>query len=274
MKKENTFYKLYDRLILESIRILSESQLDQLKATFVGEGELDKPIKIGGKKEKGKKMSEDVWNKISNLTISRANKDNTKLKDLPQYFIWLLKMVAAEKLPKEDIDQFGDSSFGKGLISRFVNKKIAKYLKQRDITKYSNVEDLRTDVADAEDQLPYEYEQGENLVPQEGIDELKQVGIDLIGTVAGYQCFKVPQGNDSEETFKVYTKYLAKCASGDITLDICTMRNYGSFKKYIQNEDYYIFFNTNDKKAPYQFGYGSQQFHDVGNRSVLDADYK
>jgi len=107
------------------------------------------------------------------------------------------------------------------------------------------------------------------LVSKSDILRLEDVGVKLIGIVAGYQIFKT--SNSDQETWDVYRKILAKCKEG-ASIHICTMAGYSHFKNYLEKHPgsvYYTIYNQNDPLSPYQFHYESNQFKDRKNDDIF-----
>ena len=99
--------------------------------------------------------------------------------------------------------------------------------------------------------------------------KLKDVGINLIGLVAGYQIFKV--SSMDKQTWEVYRTILGKCKEG-ASIHICTIAGYSHFKNYLEKHpgsSYYVIFNQNDPLSPYQFHYESNQFKDRKDADVF-----
>lgn len=111
-----------------------------------------------------------------------------------------------------------------------------------------------------------------NLVPLQGIEELKAAGINFIGTVDGYQSFEVPSNlNGSEKAYKAYIKHLANCSGRDkgAKIRLCTMAARGNFDYYLAKGDLYVFYNLGDPKSPYQFSYETNQFMDKDDKRIF-----
>ena len=107
------------------------------------------------------------------------------------------------------------------------------------------------------------------LVSKSDILKLQDVGIKLIGLVAGYQIFKV--SNMDKQTWEVYRTILGKCKEG-ASIHICTIAGYSHFKNYLEKHpgsSYYVIFNQNDPLSPYQFHYESNQFKDRKDADVF-----
>ena len=124
------------------------------------------------------------------------------------------------------------------------------------------------EIRDQQEDTGEEETGGNNLVTPTQIQNLKEVGINLLGVVDGYQCFKIPMsamGNES--AYKLYKNILGQCSGGAI--EICTIASFDTFNTYLQDDDYYIFFNKKDPNSPYQFHYASHQFMDRTDSSII-----
>ena len=118
-------------------------------------------------------------------------------------------------------------------------------------------------------------EDAEYHVNGAGIEKLKNVGIELIGTVMSdgkdYQVFKIPKSNNSQPTWKVYRSELGKCAgrSQGRKVGFCTIAEYDAFKTYINKDDMYLFYNISDIDSPYQFHYKDNQFMNSDDEEII-----
>ena len=107
------------------------------------------------------------------------------------------------------------------------------------------------------------------MVSKADILKLEDVGVKLIGLVAGYQIFKV--SNSDKETWEVYRKILGKCKEGG-SIHLCTIAGYDNFRNYLQKSPgsvYYLIYNQNYPLSPYQFHYESNQFKDRKNADIF-----
>jgi hypothetical protein len=219
-------------ILLES---LNEASIEQLQQIYV-----DKNI-----------ISSEDFEQIKKATNNKG-----------AYATWLAKKVADKIIKTEDIYKYEE-------YFKIFDKYKAKY-PLKDINQYKTRNDVQTflettiDIIDNLTKVTGQStEPSKNLVPLKGVEELKSVGISLLGIVDGYQCFKVPDslvGN--EEAWKIYRKWLAKCGGreeGD-SIAICTMGSLDHFNTYLKKGPYYVFFNMKDSDAPYQFHYETNQF--------------
>lgn len=277
MKQKKTINFFFEKFLKESIEILSEATLDQLKDKYVGTGPID--VKVGGTPMKGNRIPEEIWNEITGLQLTFGNKS---IPMKPNYVAWLASQVAVGRLKEEDIYKYGDTGReekDKGFISLFMDPKHKKYLDKNDITLYKDSKDLEKDVLKAQSlakktkiTTPGETDEEGKYVTKEEIGYLKDVGIELLGVVSGYQCFKVPQGNNSEETWKVYNRILGRCSKKMIMCTFGDISRYPNFKEYVggsKADDLYVFVNTSDPDAPYQFHYRGNQFMDVSDQPQI-----
>lgn len=223
--------------------IIAEASIEQLQQQFVDTG----------------KITQEVFDEILKVTKSKG-----------AYATWLVKKVQEGIIANEDIYKYED------YLKIFDRYK--REFPSSDINAYRTKEDVEGFVTKAVEiqERDVEYTgaatgNAANLVSAKGIAELKAVGIDFIGIVDGYQVFEVPtklRGND--QAYAVYKKHLANCAGRDqgAKIQICTMANISHFNNYLMNGPYYVFFNLNDPKSPYQFHYESNQFMDKNDIPV------
>jgi hypothetical protein len=184
--------------------------------------------------------------------------------------------VADKKIKEEDIYKY--EKYFK------IFNKYKKYFKYPDILRYKEdgVRNFEKEAIEAQDKISgfgVDTEGGstKNLVTPDGIEELKNVGIEFLGTVEGYQSFKIPKKLSGDEaSYKTYRKILGKCGKSDededkesSNINICTFASYGHYKQYLKNGDLYVFFNRSDSLSPYQFSYEAKQFMDRKNQSVV-----
>jgi hypothetical protein len=223
--------------------ILNEVSEEQLRAQFVDSG----------------KISEEDFDQIV-----AASKGKTA------YMTWLCARVAKQDIKAEDIYKFAD------YLDVFEKNK--RFFPSPDINSYRDarqVQDFTSkaiEIAEKNiDRTGGNMEAGKNLVPLQGVEQLASVGIKLLGTVDGYQCFKVPKSANNKEAWEVYKKWLANCANRaqGAKIEICTMAGFDHYQRYIKDGDYYVFYNLNDPLSPYQFHYESNQFMDKNDKQVI-----
>jgi hypothetical protein len=213
--------------ILESI--LFEASTDSLKKDFVDSG----------------KVSQEIFDSIVDASNGQYG-----------YAVWLLKRVIEKVILPEDIYKYKD-------YLEVFNRYKKRY-PSNDITQYKTREQVREfvlksiEIMDMKAEAPVD---GDSLVSTTDMMKLKSIGINMIGIVDGYQCFKVPTelAND-ENAYKIYTKILGD--AGGKKISICTMANFSHFQSHLQDDDFYVFFNKKDDLSPYQLGYAQKQFKD------------
>lgn len=213
--------------LLESI--IFEASTDKLKKDFVDSG----------------KVSQDIFDSIVDASNGQYG-----------YAIWLLKRVIEKIILPEDIYKY------KNYLKVFDRYK--KKFPSNDITQYKTREQVRDFVLNAIKIIDMQSESptdDNNLVTTTDMMKLKSIGINMIGMVDGYQCFKVPKelAND-ENAYKIYKKILGDAGGKDIA--ICTMGNFSHFQNHLKDDDFYVFFNKKDDLSPYQLGYAQMQFKD------------
>jgi cytochrome c-type biogenesis protein CcmE len=188
------------------------------------------------------------------------------------YATWLSKMVIDKIIDSEDIYKFKEyfSIFNK-------NKKLYP---NSDINQYRTFYDVSEFISKTQEIRDKEIEVvggvgrgsiGKGLVTANEVRKLESVGIVLLGLQDGYQVFKIPQNvNNNKEGWKLYKDILGRCAGREngAKIDLCTMASDESFDKYLKDGPYYVMFNLNDPKSPYQFHYESGQFMDKNNKSI------
>ena len=224
--------------------ILTEVSMDDLKKQFVNSGKL---------------TIED----FENIVKASNNKSS--------YATWLTKKVVDKVIKAEDVYKY------KKYLEIFDNNKrefIEKDINQ--IKTKKEVQDFVTKAIEVEERLSKAglstKEATSNLVSSEGIKQLAEVGIELLGTIDGYQCFKIPQDlSGDKKAWRVYRKWLARCTGREEGkgIRLCTMADQENFDYYLHIEDLYVFFNMSDKKSPYQFSYKSGQFMDKNNNPII-----
>lgn len=210
------------------------------------------------------KLSEEIFDEIVEVSKGKG-----------AYVKWLAARVAEKKIKDEDIYKF------EGYIDSFEKAKRSPRGKAMfpiiDINQVKSSSDVR-EFIDAAIQFEEigsvegdeeEMDSDSVLISKSDILKLKDVGINLIGLVAGYQIFKV--SNINKETWEVYRTILGKCKEG-ASIHICTIAGYSHFKNYLDKHpgsSYYVIFNQNDPLSPYQFHYESNQFKDRKDADVF-----
>lgn len=224
---------------------LLKEQVDQntivLKNKYVGEG---KPI------------SEEDFDKLVDVTGNKF------------YLLsWLTKKVGTGIIKAEDIYKYKEYF---DLYEKNKNK-----FQHKDIHLYKTDEDVRNFLQEIvnlrEGNIVYDETQGkDNFVSQNDIERLElSGGVKYLGIYDNgnfkYQVFEVFGVN--KDVWKLYRDILGRCKGRDkgAKIDICTVGNYGYFKEYLtdpKGSSYFLLFNLDDPKSPYQLHYESGQFMD------------
>lgn len=232
------------KILLEDL----QSQIQQIKEKYVGEG---------------KPMSEKDFQSILDVT-------NNKF-----YLIsWLAKKVGSNIIKTEDIYKWKEYF---DLFEKNKNK-----FPHKDIHLYKNAEDVK-DFLDKifeirEGGIKFDETQGkENFVSQNEIEKLESTdGIKYLGVYDNenfkYQVFQVFGVN--KEVWKLYRDILGRCKGRDkgAKIDICTIGHYSFFKDYLtdpKGSSYFLLYNLDDPKSPYQLHYESGQFMDKNDNSRI-----
>lgn len=222
--------------IFESI--LFEAGADNLKKDYVDSG----------------KIPQEVFDKIVEVANNQYG-----------YALWLIRRVIDKVILPEDIYKY------KEYFSVF-NKHKGKFQK-KDINEYKTYPEVREFVLKCIEilevqSLSAQSSGGNNLVSETDILKLKNFGIEMIGMVDGYQCFKTPTNlKGNEAAWKTYKKILGD--AGGKKIEICTIGSFDHWNNYIEDDNFYIFFNKNDDLSPYQFGYKQKQFKDKNDTEYV-----
>lgn len=235
-------------IVKRVIREQNEATISNYKKIFVDSG----------------KLSEEVFDEIVEVCKSKG-----------AYVKWLAARVAERKIEDEDIYKF------EAYIDSFEKAKRTPRGKEMfpilDISQIKSPSDIRTFIEAAIDfeEVGKISTDDENidpdsvLVSKSDILRLEDVGVKLIGLVAGFQIFKVT--NSDKETWEVYRKILGKCKEG-ASIHLCTIAGYDNFREYLRKSPgsaYYLIYNQNDPLSPYQFHYESNQFKDRKNSDIF-----
>jgi hypothetical protein len=196
--------------------LLFEVSIDQLKQQFVDSGKLD----------------QSVFNDIVTASGSKS-----------AYATWLTKMVVSGIIQTEDIYKY-NSYF------KLFDRRKREYPFQ-DINQYKNVDAIRqfitksVELANAEQRDPSQ---------QKGVSKADKYQEFRIGSVAGFNVYKIPQGRDD--------LYGASCELGSGT-EWCTAtgktREY--FDDYVKKGPLFIFIKPGSDEK-YQFSYETESFMD------------
>jgi len=242
--------------LLDNLRIILVEdlalQIQQLKDKYVGK---DKP------------MTEEVFNKIQEVSGGKFN-----------YIAWLSKRVGTGLIKAEDVYKYKEyfDLFEKNK-NKFTNKDINLYKTAEDIQKFlDEVIDVR------EGDIVFDEITGkDNFVSKNDIEKLestggaKYMGIfenNLKDKITPYQVFQIFGVN--EKTWKLYRDILGKCKGRNrgARIDICTIASYRYFKDYLtdpKGSSYFVLYNLEDPKSPYQLHYESGQFMDKNDNSDI-----
>jgi antitoxin component YwqK of YwqJK toxin-antitoxin module len=224
---------------------LLKEQLDQntinLKNKYVGDG---KPV------------SEEDFNKIVDVTGNKF------------YLLsWLTKKVGTGLIKSEDIYKYKEyfNLFEKNK-NKFQHKDIHLYKTAEDVKKF-----LQEIFAVREGDIVFDEIQGQdNFVSQNEVEKLeKSGGVKYLGLFDNenykYQVFQIFGVN--QNVWKLYRDILGRCKgrSRGASIDICTIADYSYFKRYLSDpkgSSYFLLYNLNDRKSPYQLHFESGQLVD------------
>lgn len=237
--------------LLESIRgILLEdltSQIAPLKDKYVGDG---------------KPMTEKDF-------VSILNAANNKF-----YLIsWLAKKVGSNIIKPEDIYKWKEyfDIFEKNK-NKFQHKDIHLYKTDEDVKNFlDKVIEIR------EGDIKFDETQGkDNYVSKNDIEKLEATeGIKYLGMFDGYQVFQIFKV--AKDVWKLYRDILGRCKgrARGAKIDICTIAHYSYFKNYLtdpKGSSYFLLYNLEDPKSPYQLHYESGQFMDKNDSEIIKID--
>lgn len=240
--------------LVESLRLILledlQSQIQQIKDKYVGK---DKPI------------PESDFQKILDVT-------NNKF-----YLIsWIAKKVGQKIIKNEDIYKY------KEYFDLFEKNKNKGKFKHKDIHLYKTPQDVSDFLEEVikvrEGDIEFEETQGkDNFVTKSEVEKLISTGgVKYLGIFDNedfkYQVFQI-FGID-KETWKTYRDILGRCKGRNrgAKIDICTIGDYGYFKNYLKDpvgSSYFVLFNLDDPKSPYQLHHESGQFMDKNDNSTI-----
>jgi len=235
------------------LRILRE-QLDQntinIKNKYVGEG---------------KPMTEEDFQKLMEVTGGKF------------YLLsWLAKKVGLNIIKAEDIYKY------KEYFEIFEKNKNKGRFKHKDIHLYKTAEDVLDFIEEVikvrEGDIKFSETSGlDNYVSQDDIRKLEETkGIKFLGMYEGYQVFQIFKIH--KDVWKLYRDILGKCKgrSEGAKIEICTISSFQYFKDYLKDpkgSSYFLLYNLNDPKSPYQLHYESGQFMDKNDSERINIDY-
>lgn len=239
------------KLLLEDLDL----QIQQLKDKYVGEG---------------KSMSDEDFAKIQNVTGNKF-----------YLLAWLTKRVGNKMIKSEDIYKY------KEYFDIFEKNK--KKFTHKDINLYKTSEDLKKFLDEVinvrEGDIVFDEIQGkDNYVSQNEIEKLESTGgMKYLGMFEDetakknfkYQVFQI-YGVD-KNTWKTYRDILGKCKGREkgAKIEICTIADFEYFKDYLKDpkgSSYFLLYNLDDPKSPYQLHYESGQFLDKNDNPNIGFD--
>lgn len=190
---------------------------------------------------------------------------------------WLTKKVGQGIIKAEDIYKY------KEYFDLFEKNK--KKFTHKDIHLYKTAEDLQKFLDEVinirEGDIVFDEIEGkDNFVSKNDIEKLQSTnGAKYLGVFDSgkykYQVFQIFGVN--QQTWKLYRDILGKCKgrSRGARIDICTIGNYHYFKNYLtdpKGSSYFVLYNLDDPKSPYQLHYESGQFMDKNDNSITGID--
>ena len=204
-------------------RLISEVSIEQLKAQFVDSG----------------KLSEEVFDQIVNAVGGKT-----------AYATWLAKKVADRVIKPNVIDSF------KQYFSIF-DRHRTEFEKQ-DLNQYKTKEDVSTLVTKAK---KIARAIAKDPSKEKGVSQEAKYKQYLIGTVDGFNVYKIPQGATN--------LYGMSCELGKGT-EWCTAteKTAGHFKNYVKKGPLYMFIKPNSNEK-YQFAYESHEFRDKDDKRLF-----
>lgn len=234
------------------LRILKE-QLDlntqNIKNKYVGEG---------------KPMTEEDFQKLMDVTGGKF------------YLLsWLAKKVGQNIIKAEDIYKY------KEYFDIYEKNKNKGKFQYKDIHLYKTPEDVLNFIEEVikvrEGDIKFEETVGkDNYVIPNDIRKLEETGgIKYLGMFEKYQVFQIFKV--AKDVWKMYRDILGKCKgrSKGAKIDICTIGDYDYFKQYLtdpKGSSYFLLYNLDDPKSPYQLHYESGQFMDKNDNSRIGID--
>ncbi len=228
-----------DMNIFENLRslLIENALLQQLKDKYVGEG---KPV------------SDAYFELIENVSKNKF------------YLIqWLTKKVGTFIIKDEDIYKYEEyfEIFEKNK-SKFPYTDINQVKTADDVQEF-----IRKCIEIREGNIRFEEQpKGDNYLTQSEIEKLERGGgSKYLGMFDDYQVFQITKPN--EENWKVYRDLLGRCKGREqgAKIEICTIGQFSYFKKYLKEDrgsSYFVLYNLNDPKSPYQLHVETNQFMD------------
>lgn len=229
------------KLLLEDLNL----QIQNLKNKYVGEG---KPIK------------EEDFAKIQDVTNNKFN-----------LLAWLTKKVGTGIIKAEDVYKYKEyfEIFDKNK-NKFEHKDLNLYKTAEDVRKF-----LDTVISVREKDVEFEDIKGqENYVKPSEIEKLvSSGGAEYLGMWKDYQVFRIFKSN--EKVWRLYRDILGRCKgrARGAKIDICTIGDFDYFQRYLKQHrlsNYFLLYNLNDPKSPYQLHHETRQFMDKNDVPVED----
>ena len=201
---------------------------------------------------------------ITNEDIDLINKVTTN----QNYRKWLGNLVKNQVLKTEDIYKFKDYLEVYQKYSKKYPIKDIKLIKtEKDLNDFKHISIKIMDLS---------YKSDDNISPLLNTNEimyLKEVGIEYLGIVEGFQIFKVPMElKDNKESYKLYRDVLGKCSGDEINM--CTINSFDNFNYYLNTDDLYFLYNYSIPESPYQIHVESLSFLDRSNEESMDKERK
>lgn len=214
----------------------------------------------------GKPLSEEDFDKIIEVTGNKF-----------YLMSWITKKVGQGFIKAEDIYKYKEyfDIFEKNK-RKFQHNDIHLYKTDQDVKNF-----LKEVIKIREGGIVYDETQGkENFVTQKDIEKLESTGgIKYLGIFDNgdykYQVFQVFKVG--ENIWKLYRDILGRCRAREkgAKIDICTIGQYKYFKRYLseyEGSNYFVLYNLDDFRSPYQLHYESGQFMDKNDWEYHDID--
>jgi hypothetical protein len=235
-----------DYAIFEVDDLLTEDRIDFLKNQTVG-----------------KILSPDEFNQVVDIDPT-SNKKYTQ---------WLINVY--NKDFKQNHKSFKDfTSYKSNIINKIdFFEKNKSLFQNKDINQYS-LNSLNQNIDSVKKELNIDSDGSFEALDPNDINKLKKVGIKYLGEINGYQVIKIPKGNDSPQTHRVYADVVCQGKT-----HICTASNIRRFEYYLQNDNLFVILNPKDELSPYHVSFFTNQISDknddkTNNKEILDIAKK
>ena len=204
-------------------RILIEVSIEQLQTQFVDSG----------------KLTQEVFDEIVNAVGGKT-----------AYATWLAKKVADGVIDSDSIGSFGQ------YISIFDRHR--KKFEKQDLNQYKTEDDVFTLATKAKE---IETDIANDPSKEKGISKADKYKQYLIGTVDGFNVYKIPKGATN--------LYGMNCELGKGT-EWCTAteKTDEHFNEYVKKGPLYMFIKPNSNEK-YQFAYESHEYRDKDDKRLL-----